>query len=47
MTRFGRSIGFLARGFHVTMPAALTCGIVRQIEAVAAEAWSGAEVAII
>jgi nicotinamidase/pyrazinamidase len=38
--------GLIARDFHVTVPAALTRGIARQIDAVAADEWTGAEVAI-
>ncbi len=38
--------GLIARGFRVTVPAALTRGIARQIDAVAAEEWAGAPVAI-
>lgn len=33
--------GLMTRGFRVTVPAALTRGIVRQIDAVIAEEWSG------
>ena len=39
--------GLVARGFRVVVPARLTRGIVRQIEAVAAEEWPGADVAIV
>jgi nicotinamidase/pyrazinamidase len=38
--------GLLARGFHVTVPAALTRGIDRPIDAVAAEEWAGRPVSI-
>lgn len=38
--------GLLARGFRVVVPSALTRGIARQINSVAAEEWSGAPVTI-
>lgn len=38
--------GLIERGFRVTVPAALTRGIVRQIETVAADEWAGAAVRI-
>lgn len=38
--------GLTARGFRVTVPAALTRGISRPIAQVAAEEWAGADVAI-
>jgi len=38
--------GFLARGFRVSVPAALTRGIARQVDAVAAEEWPGLAVTI-
>lgn len=38
--------GLLDRGFRVTVPAALTRGIARGIEAVAAEEWAGRPVAV-
>jgi len=38
--------GLTARGFRVTVPAALTRGISRPIGQVAAEEWAGADVAI-
>lgn len=38
--------GLIARGFRVAVPADLTRGIVRQIDSVAAEEWTGAAVAI-
>jgi nicotinamidase/pyrazinamidase len=38
--------GLVARGFRVTVPAALTRGIARQIDMVAAEEWRGAAVSI-
>ncbi|MET0269957.1 MAG: isochorismatase family protein [Sphingomonas sp.] len=38
--------GLIARGFRVTVPTALTRGIVRQIETVAAEDWAGGGVTI-
>ena len=38
--------GLIERGFRVTVPADLTRGIARQIDAVAAEEWAGAAVAI-
>ncbi|TVV76229.1 cysteine hydrolase family protein [Sphingomonas solaris] len=39
--------GLIDRGFRVVVPAALTRGIVRQIDAVAAEEWAAAPVAIV
>ncbi len=39
--------GLVERGFRITVPAALTRGIVRQIETVAAEEWAAARVAIV
>ena len=39
--------GLIERGFRITVPADLTRGIVRQIEAVAAEEWATARVAIV
>ncbi|VWX48351.1 cysteine hydrolase family protein [Novosphingobium sp. 9U] len=39
--------GLIERGFRISVPAALTRGIVRQIDAVAAEEWSAAKVAIV
>ncbi len=39
--------GLLARGFRVTVPADLTRGIARQIDAVAVDEWSGAAAAIV
>lgn len=39
--------GLIARGFRVAVPADLTRGIARQIDAVAEDEWSGAEVTII
>lgn len=38
--------GLLARDFRVTVPAALTRGIERQIDAVAAEEWAGRAVSV-
>jgi len=38
--------GLLARGFRVTIPAALTRGIDRPIDAVAAELWAGRDVSV-
>jgi nicotinamidase/pyrazinamidase len=38
--------GLIARGFRVTVPQALTRGIMRQIDAVAAEEWAGRAVAL-
>ncbi|QNQ10021.1 cysteine hydrolase family protein [Sphingomonas alpina] len=38
--------GLIERGFKVTIPGALTRGIVRQIDAVAAEEWAQADVSI-
>lgn len=38
--------GLLARGFRVVVPPALTRGIVRQIDSVAAEEWSAAPVTL-
>lgn len=38
--------GLIARGLGVRVPAALTLGIVRQIDSVAAEEWADARVAI-
>lgn len=38
--------GLIERGFRVTVPANLTRGIVRQIDAVATEEWTGASVSI-
>jgi nicotinamidase/pyrazinamidase len=39
--------GLIERGFRITVPADLTRGIVRQIDAVAAEEWAAAPVAIV
>jgi len=39
--------GLIARGFRVTIPAELTRGIARQIDAVAAQEWATARVAIV
>lgn len=39
--------GLIERGFRVTVPAALTRGIVRQIETVAAEEWAAARVGVV
>ena len=39
--------GLIERGFRITVPADLTRGIVRQIDAVAAEEWATARVAIV
>jgi len=38
--------GLIARGFRVTVPAALTRGIARPIDAVAAEEWAGCAVTV-
>jgi nicotinamidase/pyrazinamidase len=38
--------GLVARGFHVTVPAALTRGIARQIDRVVADDFAGAAVAV-
>ena len=38
--------GLIARGFRVTVQAYLTRGIVRQIDSVAAEEWTGVAVTI-
>jgi nicotinamidase/pyrazinamidase len=39
--------GLIERGFRITVPAALTRGIVRQIDVVAAEEWAAARVAVV
>lgn len=39
--------GLIERDFRITVPAALTRGIVRQIDAVAVEEWATARVAIV
>ncbi len=39
--------GLITRGFRVTIPAELTRGIARQIDAVAAQEWATARVAIV
>jgi nicotinamidase/pyrazinamidase len=39
--------GLIKRGFRIVVPAALTRGIVRQIETVASEEWAAAPVAIV
>lgn len=38
--------GLVARGFHVTVPQAMTRGIARQIDTVAAQEWAGRAVAL-
>ncbi len=38
--------GLIARGFHVTVPSTMTRGIMRQIDAVAAEEWAGRAVTL-
>ncbi len=38
--------GLLARGFRVTVPAALTRGIAQPVEAVARDAWAGQAVTV-
>ncbi len=38
--------GLIARGFRVTVPTAMTCGIARQITEVATEEWTGKGVEI-
>jgi nicotinamidase/pyrazinamidase len=38
--------GLIQRGFRVTIPAAMTRGIVRQIDAVASKEWGNAKVSI-
>jgi nicotinamidase/pyrazinamidase len=43
----GRSTALLSAAFRITVPADLTRGIVRQIDAVAAEEWASARVAIV